>query len=103
VRDHFEIFHEGLGVDCFDAAYPSIQARAGLMLTDDGLVKADSTNDLVRHNARYLAHLTTRIRAAIKEACYDEFSREFCARWEHAASSTTAAPGAFASIAGHER
>lgn len=73
----------GLGVDCFDAAYPSIQARAGLMLTDDGLVKAsEPTNDLVRHNARYLVQLTARIRAAIREACYDEFSREFCARWE---------------------
>jgi queuine/archaeosine tRNA-ribosyltransferase len=73
----------GLGVDCFDAAYPSIQARAGLMLSDDGLVKAaEATNDLVRHNARYLAQLTARIRAAIRAARYDEFSREFCARWE---------------------
>jgi len=29
----------GLGVDCFDGAYPSIQGRLGNVLTDDGPVK----------------------------------------------------------------
>lgn len=86
----------GLGVDCFDAAYPSIQARAGLLLTDDGLVRlrdwpdaSDETDigeevvrALVHHNARYLANLTARIRAAISEARYREFAQRFCARWE---------------------
>lgn len=73
----------GLGVDCFDAAYPSIQARAGLRLTDDGLVMAaESTDELAAENARYLVHLTATIRSAIRDARYDEFARSYCARWE---------------------
>ena len=86
----------GLGVDCFDAAYPSMQARAGVLLTDDGLVRLqdwptdaceDRVSELVRSNGRYLAELTARIRAAISEARFDEFAQRFCARW-HCATRT---------------
>jgi queuine tRNA-ribosyltransferase len=81
----------GLGVDCFDAAYPSIQARAGVLITDDGLVRVrdwssdvgeDRVHSLVRHNAQYLAELTARIRTAISQGSYQEFAQQFCARWE---------------------
>jgi len=81
----------GLGVDCFDAAYPSIQARAGMLLTDDGFVRVrdgstevgeDRVRALARHNAKYLAELTARIRAAIGQGSYQEFAQQFCARWE---------------------
>jgi len=79
----------GQGIDCFDAAYPTILALRGLKITDDGLERHGTLDaggeDAVRvaalHNLRYLERLMADVRQAIRLRRYREFSAAFVARW----------------------
>jgi len=81
------------GIDCFDAAFPTIQAQRGVWLSDRGMfTKHDLSQQLspseggglpspAAHNLRFMEQFMRNVRTAIAARRFAQFRDAFLAQW----------------------